>query len=116
MKKIKIPKKVREQVWVQSFGEVYKSKCSTVWCSNTITVHDFHCGHKVAETNGGTLSLDNLIPICARCNLSMATKSFEEWNALTGTMPPPTATLEPKTVAPNQHCTLKKTKGSCCMQ
>jgi 5-methylcytosine-specific restriction endonuclease McrA len=32
---------------------------------------EFHCGHIIAEANGGQTNIDNLRPICAQCNLSM---------------------------------------------
>jgi 5-methylcytosine-specific restriction endonuclease McrA len=45
---------------------------------------DFHCGHIVAEANGGETNLSNLKPICKNCNLSMGTinmnKFMEQFN------------------------------------
>jgi 5-methylcytosine-specific restriction endonuclease McrA len=81
--KQKIPKAVREQVWLQKLGKKYETKCWTQWCENRITVFDFHCGHDVPESRGGVTSIENLVPICARCNLSMSdTYTFTEWNKL----------------------------------
>ena len=46
---------------------------------------DFHVGHDKPESKGGTLSVDNLKPICARCNLSMSNNfTIAEWNKLNG--------------------------------
>ena len=46
-----------------------------------ISVFDFHVGHDQPESKGGTLDVNNLKPICARCNLSMSDKyTIEEWN------------------------------------
>ncbi len=81
-KKAAIPKALREQVWKTHIGEKYKHKCNIVWCKNTMTVFDFHVGHVTAEKNGGKTVLENLEPICSRCNLSMSTKSIVEWNLL----------------------------------
>ena len=81
-KKATIPKALREQVWKTHVGEKYKHKCNIVWCKNTMTVFDFHVGHVTAEKNGGKTVLENLEPICSRCNLSMSTKSIVEWNLL----------------------------------
>ncbi len=76
-----IPKAIREQCWLKTFGEKYKSKCYVSWCTNEINVFDYHVGHNVPESNGGTLSLDNLFPICARCNLSMSNNfTIEQWS------------------------------------
>ena len=33
---------------------------------------DFHVGHIILESKGGATKIDNLIPLCARCNLSMS--------------------------------------------
>ena len=82
-RKQNIPKAIREQCWIKTFGEKYKSKCFIGWCNNEITVFDFHVGHDKPESKGGTLSVDNLRPICARCNLSMSNNyTIEEWNNL----------------------------------
>ena len=84
-KKKTIPKKIREQCWKNTFGEVYKHSCFVGWCDNEITVFDFHVGHDKPESDGGDLELSNLKPICARCNLSMSdTYTIQEWNNLSG--------------------------------
>jgi len=81
-KKEHIPKAVREQLWLRDMGAHYNGKCKTSWCKNTVTVFDFHAGHIIAESNGGPTTIDNLVVICSRCNLSMAnTYTFIEWSA-----------------------------------
>jgi len=81
--KQKIPKALREQVWLKQYGKQYSSRCATVWCENKITVFDFQCGHDIPESKGGETILENLVPICSRCNLSMSnTYTFKEWNQL----------------------------------
>ena len=83
-KKKNIPKAIREQVWIQSFGKIFEHKCYISWCNNQISVFDFHVGHDVPESKGGTLDIHNLKPICARCNLSMNDKyTIEQWDQLT---------------------------------
>ncbi len=80
-----IPKALREALWLQHNGEAYRAKCGTPWCPNTITTHDFQAGHRIPESRGGPLTLENLIPLCARCNLSMGSSyTFEAWCALQG--------------------------------
>jgi 5-methylcytosine-specific restriction endonuclease McrA len=80
-KKKKIPKALREQVWIQKVGKKFEAKCKTSWCSNKINVFDFQAGHDVPESKGGTTDLENLVPICARCNLSMGSQhTFKEWS------------------------------------
>lgn len=79
-KKTKIPTAVREQCWTATMGENYKSKCYVAWCNNMINVFDFHVGHDIPESKGGTLDINNLKPICARCNLSMGNNyTIKEW-------------------------------------
>jgi hypothetical protein len=60
-------------------------KCHTTWCHNQITAYDFQAGHNVPESRGGATTLDNLVPICSRCNLSMGSQyTFDEWCTLEG--------------------------------
>ena len=84
-KKATIPKAIREQCWIQVFGENFKEKCYINWCENEINVFDFHVGHDKPESEGGTLDVSNLKPICARCNLSMSNNyTIKQWNDLNG--------------------------------
>lgn len=79
-KKATIPKALREQVWLKTIGKKYEHKCYIPWCQNKMTVFDFHVGHNIPESKGGTLNIDNLEAICARCNLSMSDKyTIDEW-------------------------------------
>jgi hypothetical protein len=75
-----IPKALREQVWLKVFGEKYRAKCYVEWCANDMTVFDFEVGHDIPFSCGGTNSLDNLLPICSRCNKSMGDRySISQW-------------------------------------
>ena len=77
-----IPRALREQVWVTKCGHVFSHRCRVVWCQNKINVFDFQCGHNIPESKGGRTSLDNLIPICGRCNVSMGNQyTIDQWNA-----------------------------------
>mgnify|MGYP003149206150 CR=1 FL=1 len=79
-KKKNIPKAIREQVWIRVMGKIYETKCYVHWCSNIINVFDFHVGHDIPESKGGSLDIYNLKPICARCNQSMGNQySINEW-------------------------------------
>jgi hypothetical protein len=83
-KKATIPKAVREQCWLTTIGKKYDSKCYVKWCNNTRTVFDVHVGHDQPESKGGTLDINNLKAICARCNLSMSDNyTIQEWIQLT---------------------------------
>ena len=79
--KNKIPKAIREQVWIQQCGRIFETKCKIHWCNNKINVYDFHLGHNIPKSKGGGMELNNLLPICARCNLSMNNNyTIDEWN------------------------------------
>ena len=68
----------------ETFGKLYEKECYIHWCKNIITVFDFHVGHDIPESKGGTLDIENLKPICARCNQSMGNNySIQEWQNLT---------------------------------
>jgi len=82
-KKVKIPKALREQVWITHFGKSFEHKCYINWCSNTINVFDFETGHNIPESKGGKTSIENLFPLCSRCNKSMNNKyTIDEFNLL----------------------------------
>ncbi len=81
--KQKIPKALREQVWIHYIGKKYDSKCYINWCTNRINPFDFESGHNIPESKGGQVTLENLRPICTRCNRSMSDKyTIDEWNKL----------------------------------
>ena len=81
-KKQKIPKALAEQVWIRYMGHAFEGKCPVSWCQNTITVFDFQSGHNIPESRGGATTLENLIPICSRCNSGMGNKkTIDEWSA-----------------------------------
>lgn len=74
-KKKKIPSGLRKACWDAHSNGQYQMVC--MCCQrNTITPFDFHCGHVVAEAVGGSLSMDNLRPICGRCNIDMGTEDM----------------------------------------
>jgi BMFP domain-containing protein YqiC len=78
-KKSKITQAMRIVCWNTHIGEeVGKTLC--LCCkTNSITQHNFHCGHIVAEANGGLTCVDNLRPICAVCNNSMGTSDMKDF-------------------------------------
>ena len=80
-KRVQIPKAVREQLWINTFGEKFKGKCQIKWCNNIITVFDFTAGHNIPVSKGGSNKLSNLKPICSRCNSSMGNRyTINEWD------------------------------------
>ena len=82
-KKKPIPRAVKEQVWIKYCGRKFSRKCYIRWCKNKINVFDFHVGHDRPESRGGTMDINNLKPLCSRCNHSMSNNyTIKEWNAL----------------------------------
>ncbi len=78
-----IPKALREQVWIENIGRKFENTCYIDWCKNTINVFDYHVGHNIPESKGGRTCLENLKPICARCNTSMANNyTIDQWKDL----------------------------------
>jgi hypothetical protein len=74
-----IPKHIKTLVWNKYIGvDIAQADC--VCCrSQKINVRSFHCGHVIAESRGGDLTINNLRPICAECNGAMTTKSMNEF-------------------------------------
>ncbi len=86
MTKSPIPKALREQVWIRTAGKQYEIECPIRWCKNRINAFDFHVGHNTPESAGGSLAIENLVAICARCNLSMgSTFTIDQWQLLVHT-------------------------------
>jgi hypothetical protein len=113
-KKGKIPKALREALWLKHCGKSFEVKCHTTWCQNLITAYDFHAGHNIPECRGGATTLDNLVPICSRCNLSMGSQyTFTEWCRLNGQATPPTAAAAPAPTAPPPSSFWCCTAASC---
>jgi 5-methylcytosine-specific restriction endonuclease McrA len=82
--KAKIPLALREQVWLLYMGDrLFKQKCMVTWCENIITPFSFECGHNVPESKGGPTDLNNLRPICSKCNRSMGDEyTIDQFSAL----------------------------------
>lgn len=111
-KKQKIPVAMREAIWIKHMGRVFEGKCPTQWCHNTITVFDFHSGHDIPESKGGPTTVDNLIPLCARCNTSMSNDyTFQQWNVLAKPIvPAPAPAQQPPPRRSWFMCFMTKTK------
>ena len=82
-KKKKIPSRLRKDVWTEYNGYVFHSKCHIRWCRKSLDVFQFQAGHNIPESKGGSLSINNMRPICGECNNSMGNSyTIDEWNAL----------------------------------
>lgn len=81
--KKKIPKKVKQELWKRHYGEVWWGKCTVSWCTTIFPVlsSEWHAGHNIPESKGGTTAINNLRPICASCNLGMGSDlTIDEWD------------------------------------
>ena len=78
-KKKPISSTIKKLVWNTNIGEEKgKSKC--LCCKSTdISQMSFHCGHIIAESNGGETIVSNLKPICQNCNSSMGSKNMNDF-------------------------------------
>jgi hypothetical protein len=78
-KKQKIPAIIKKLVWNTYIGEdIGKSKC--MCCKKTdITQLNFICGHVISEHDGGSITVENMRPICGTCNLSMGTRNMNDF-------------------------------------
>jgi hypothetical protein len=61
MRKQKIPRALREQVWITYAGKKFESKCFVGWCGNMISVFNFEVGHNIPESKGGTLNIETYL-------------------------------------------------------
>ena len=74
-----IPKKLRERVWANAFGEDEVGEC--ICCKDVIDLLSWDCAHIVAHKCGGKDEENNLVPTCRSCNRSMGTENLEVFRA-----------------------------------
>lgn len=78
MERKSIPKPLRVQVWNKYIGEEKGiGKCNV--CGSEIKVSNFDCGHIIAAIDGGEDIINNLVPICRLCNLSMGKENLNDF-------------------------------------
>lgn len=73
----KLPASVRNKLWTNFFNDNKNGICQV--CKTNINDTNFHAGHIISVKNGGTDKINNLIPICSCCNLSMGTMNLLEY-------------------------------------
>lgn len=79
-RKAYIPKALKMKVWDKTYGmNVGQTVCLN--CKTAIVSQmNFHCSHIVPECAGGATNVDNLLALCASCNLSMGKKNMIEFH------------------------------------
>lgn len=79
VRKKRIPKKKREEVWTYNNGKSLVADCFCCGIKQLNGMGSWECGHIKSEANGGGLNTDNLKPICSGCNKSMSSKNMNEY-------------------------------------
>jgi hypothetical protein len=80
-KRKNIPSKVRDDVWKKQCDPTSKiGKCYV--CKEDITDKNFECGHITSVKAGGSDSIQNLMPVCRLCNMSMGTMNMETYKEI----------------------------------
>lgn len=77
MIKKQIPAPTKRAVLRRYVKDLNNAKCYV--CSVSVYPTDFEFGHIIAEACGGTIHVDNLRPICAKCNKSMGKRNLDEY-------------------------------------
>jgi uncharacterized CHY-type Zn-finger protein len=70
------PAIIKDIVWHTYVGnDIAKILCQ-MCLFNWITMRVFDCSHVIAKSNGGQCTVENLRPLCSRCNSSMGTQNM----------------------------------------
>lgn len=73
-------KRSRKEVWNYFVRQSSSARINCFMnCGELISEKTYHRGHIKADVFGGTMRVDNLIPICGFCNSSMGTKTPKEY-------------------------------------
>lgn len=63
--------KLRYELWYQYFKDNTIGNCFSCMVEIELDNPHWHCGHIISNYNGGPKTLENLHPICVKCNLDM---------------------------------------------
>lgn len=75
----KLPTAIRSAVWNKYIGEEYGVSTCFTGCGSRIAQNNFQIGHVVSKHRNGTNHIENLRPICQRCNTSMGSTDMYEF-------------------------------------
>ena len=73
-----IPAAIRCSVW-RKYNDSLDGYCPLCFPSTIISIDNFDCGHIISYKNGGKDSIDNLIPLCVKCNRSMGATDIKDY-------------------------------------
>jgi len=75
-KRKSLPEVIRKRV----YGKIDNQNHPLCYCcGKSISLENYHCGHIIAFCNGGKDELNNLMPICPSCNLSMGKQNMYDF-------------------------------------
>ena len=67
----------RKEVWTKRNGESVMGKCYC--CEENLHILDMECGHIISHYHGGSTELENLEPICKKCNSQMGVMDMDKY-------------------------------------
>ena len=68
--------KIRDEISLKKFRDTPKKKCP-ICMKHDIEKTNYHAGHIISRHNGGLYHINNMIPICQPCNLSMGSHDLD---------------------------------------
>ena len=77
--RVKIKTKLRREVWSKRANKYMVGECYV--CSETIDYDNFQCGHIVSIFYGGKTDINNLEPICGKCNVNMSIQNLNTYKS-----------------------------------
>ena len=77
-KKKDVNETLRRAVW-EKYASPGSGIVNCYSCCRHVSVWDFVSGHVIPESGGGATDVENLRPVCARCNLLMGTMDLNEY-------------------------------------
>ena len=72
-------KKIKNDAWDRCFGAEQGTATCPCCQSTVIDAKNHDAGHIISEKNGGMVTVDNIVPICRGCNLSMGTINMPDY-------------------------------------
>ena len=80
--KRKIPHTTKQECWDKYYNGEQQGECPLRNCTTILfksNTNEWNAGHIRSEKNGGPTILENLRPICKKCNQAMGSKNWEEY-------------------------------------
>src|ERR1041385_999670 len=75
----KLPDAIRAVVWNKHIGAKVGSGMCFCCGLAEISRDNFECGHIISRAAGGTDEINNLVPVCGKCNKSVGKKNMLEF-------------------------------------